>query len=293
MDEAGNNDTAINNTSQASAQQYVEITAGELLKAMRERAGLELETIATALKVSPQKLQALEANDFTVMPAACFTRGLAASVCRHLGQDPAPVLEKIPDDKPASHTGTEANTPAKHIETVISTGVRRKFTARPMLVIAGIVLLLVAAAIFTVPSLTSRFNNMRREKAEPASTPSVSTQSIPAEPETAASPPAQAAASVAASQPLAAASAPQSGASENILQITATGNTWAKVSSSSGKTLYRRNLAAGQTHNVPITKYPVYVEVGKTENTQITDRGTPLDLSSLASQGHARFELTP
>ena len=289
MDEAGNNDTAINNTSQASAQQHVEITAGELLKAMRERAGVELETIATALKVSTQKLQALEANDFTVMPAACFTRGLAASVCRHLGQDPAPVLEKIPDDKPASHTTTEANTSPKHVETVISTGVRRKFTARSMLVIAGIVLLLVAVAIFTVPSLTSRFNNIGREKAEPASTPSVSTQSIPAEPETAASTPAQAA----ASQPLAAASTPQSGASENVLQITATGNTWAKVSSSSGKTLYRRNLVAGQTHNVPITKYPVYVEVGKTENTQITDRGTPLNLSSLASQGHARFELTP
>ena len=42
MDEAGNNDTAINNTSQASAQQHVEITAGELLKAMLENRPLTL-----------------------------------------------------------------------------------------------------------------------------------------------------------------------------------------------------------------------------------------------------------
>ena len=77
------------------------------------------------------------------------------------------------------------------------------------------------------------------------------------------------------------------------LQITATGQTWVKVSSSSGKTLYRRNLVAGQTHSIKINNYPVSVEVGQTENTQITDRGTPFDLSALASQGQARFELAP
>ena len=83
-------------TTSAEAAPQAEITAGELLKAMRERAGVQLETIAATLKVSTQKLKALEANDFSSMPAVYFTRALAASVCRQLGQDPAPVLEKIP-----------------------------------------------------------------------------------------------------------------------------------------------------------------------------------------------------
>ena len=69
-------------TTSAEAAPQAEITAGELLKAMRERAGVQLETIAATLKVSTQKLKALEANDFSSMPAVYFTRALAASVCR-------------------------------------------------------------------------------------------------------------------------------------------------------------------------------------------------------------------
>ena len=119
-------------TTSAEAAPQAEITAGELLKAMRERAGVQLETIAATLKVSTQKLKALEANDFSSMPAVYFTRALAASVCRQLGQDPAPVLEKIPDDKPsakASGSSNNADQPApptvRRIESVMtSTGMR-------------------------------------------------------------------------------------------------------------------------------------------------------------------------
>ena len=300
-------------TTSAEAAPQAEITAGELLKAMRERAGVQLETIAATLKVSTQKLKALEANDFSSMPAVYFTRALAASVCRQLGQDPAPVLEKIPDDKPsakASGSSNNADQPApptvRRIESVMtSTGMRSNTSAKARWLLAAIALMLAAAAaLFFIPSLSARLNAAVRGQ-EPQANSITSDAPVPEQPEGAdasgssAAPiaPATLASEVAASSqaavPSSAASATTEAPLNNTLQITATGQTWVKVSSSSGKTLYRRNLVAGQTHSIKINNYPVSVEVGQTENTQITDRGTPFDLSALASQGQARFELAP
>ena len=300
-------------TTSAEAAPQAEITAGELLKAMRERAGVQLETIAATLKVSTQKLKALEANDFSSMPAAYFTRALAASVCRQLGQDPAPVLEKIPDDKPsakASGSSNNADQPApptvRRIESVMtSTGMRSNTSAKARWLLAAIALMLAAAAaLFFIPSLSARLNAAVRGQ-EPQANSITSDAPVSEQPEGAdasgssAAPiaPATRASEVAASSqaavPSSAASATTEAPLNNTLQITATGQTWVKVSSSSGKTLYRRNLVAGQTHSIKINNYPVSVEVGQTENTQITDRGTPFDLSALASQGQARFELAP
>ena len=300
-------------TTSAEAAPQAEITAGELLKAMRERAGVQLETIAATLKVSTQKLKALEANDFSSMPAVYFTRALAASVCRQLGQDPAPVLEKIPDDKPsakASGSSNNADQPApptvRRIESVMtSTGMRSNTSAKARWLLAAIALMLAAAAaLFFIPSLSARLNAAVRGQ-EPQANSITSDAPVSEQPEGAdasgssAAPiaPATLASEVAASSqaavPSSAASATTEAPLNNTLQITATGQTWVKVSSSSGKTLYRRNLVAGQTHSIKINNYPVSVEVGQTENTQITDRGTPFDLSALASQGQARFELAP
>ena len=300
-------------TTSAEAAPQAEITAGELLKAMRERAGVQLETIAATLKVSTQKLKALEANDFSSMPAVYFTRALAASVCRQLGQDPAPVLEKIPDDKPsakASGSSNNADQPApptvRRIESVMtSTGMRSITSAKARWLLAAIALMLAAAAaLFFIPSLSARLNAAVRGQ-EPQANSITSDAPVSEQPEGAdasgssAAPiaPATLASEVAASSqaavPSSAASATTEAPLNNTLQITATGQTWVKVSSSSGKTLYRRNLVAGQTHSIKINNYPVSVEVGQTENTQITDRGTPFDLSALASQGQARFELAP
>ena len=279
-----------------------------MLKARRERAGVQLETIAATLKVSTQKLKALEANDFSSMPAVYFTRALAASVCRQLGQDPAPVLEKIPDDKPsAKASGSSNNTdqPApptvRRIESVMtSTGMRSNTSAKARWLLAAIALMLAAAAaLFFIPSLSARLNAAVRGQ-EPQANSITSDAPVSEQPEgadasgsSAAPLASEVAASSQAAVPSSAASATTEAPLNNTLQITATGQTWVKVSSSSGKTLYRRNLVAGQTHSIKINNYPVSVEVGQTENTQITDRGTPFDLSALASQGQARFELAP
>ena len=71
-------------------------TAGEMLRDAREAAGLHVAALAVALKVPVRKLEALEAGQFDLLPDAVFVRALAASVCRTLKIDPAPVLAKLP-----------------------------------------------------------------------------------------------------------------------------------------------------------------------------------------------------
>ena len=56
---------------------------------------LQVETLAVALKVPVRKLEALEADQFDKLPDAVFVRALAASICRNLRVDPAPILERL------------------------------------------------------------------------------------------------------------------------------------------------------------------------------------------------------
>lgn len=72
------------------------VTAGGLLRQYRETQGLGLEVLAQVLRVSPAKLEALEANRWDDLPDAMFARALALAVCRQLKMDAAPVLLLLP-----------------------------------------------------------------------------------------------------------------------------------------------------------------------------------------------------
>lgn len=70
--------------------------AGQLIRQARESQGVAIDTLAAIIKVPVAKLQALEADDRTVLPDANFNRALAMTVCRALKVDPAPILSQMP-----------------------------------------------------------------------------------------------------------------------------------------------------------------------------------------------------
>jgi cytoskeleton protein RodZ len=76
-------------------------SAGRLLREARERQGLHIAVLAASIKVTPKKLELLEADRFDALPDATFTRALAQTVCRALKIDPAAVLVLLPP--PAGH----------------------------------------------------------------------------------------------------------------------------------------------------------------------------------------------
>ena len=82
-------DTTISPPSQA--------TAGVLLRQYREAHGFQVDTLAQALRVSPAKLEALEADRLGDLPDAMFARALTLAVCRQLKTDAAPVLALLPE----------------------------------------------------------------------------------------------------------------------------------------------------------------------------------------------------
>ena len=57
------------------------MTAGGLLKEARQAAGMHIAALAVALKVPVSKLEALEADNYAVLPDTVFVRALASSVC--------------------------------------------------------------------------------------------------------------------------------------------------------------------------------------------------------------------
>jgi len=71
-------------------------TPGQLLRQAREAAGLDLDTLASNVRVAPRKLQLLEDDRPQDLPDPAFARALALTVCRALHIDPAPVLAGLP-----------------------------------------------------------------------------------------------------------------------------------------------------------------------------------------------------
>jgi cytoskeleton protein RodZ len=68
---------------------------GQELAAARESRGLALADVAQQLKFSPRQLEALEQENFEVLPGATFARGMVRSYARLLKLDPEPLVQRI------------------------------------------------------------------------------------------------------------------------------------------------------------------------------------------------------
>jgi flagellar biosynthesis protein FlhG len=64
---------------------------GRLLRKVRESRGVEIEEIANRTKISSAHLRAIEAEDFSSLPAPVYTRGFVQQVARYLQLDPTQV----------------------------------------------------------------------------------------------------------------------------------------------------------------------------------------------------------
>lgn len=89
-------DTSGQNPQRATSAGAAGHTAGSLLRQYREEREVELSQLAAVLKVRPEKLHALESDQYDQLPGLVFCRSLAMSVCRLLNADAAPVLALLP-----------------------------------------------------------------------------------------------------------------------------------------------------------------------------------------------------
>lgn len=284
-------------------------------------AGLHIAALAVALKVPVAKLEALEADNFAVLPDTVFVRALASSVCRTLKIDAAPILALLPQSKSPRLVAGNAgiNAPVKGSSSSAGNGSfapassgGKKSWAITVVVLA---LLAGALAIMFVPADRNPFGSSAGDEA-PASPPvaaqepqppvaaasaSTSTSSVAvspapvaaAVPAPAAAPPVAVAASAAAPAVAAAASTPEAAAAvsaSSVLTLSARGASWVQVRDASGTIALQKNLAVGESVAVSGT-LPLSVVIGRADVTDVFVRGKPFALTTVSRENVARFEV--
>lgn len=300
--------------SESVAQQGVEVaengpTAGMLLAQLRESMGVHIDALAGALKVPVGRLEALEADEYDSFPDAVFMRALAASVCRTLRADPAPILALLPHGAPIqlrAGDGINATFKDQGRRVARSSGAS---IDRPKSRLIGIAVAVLLAGALAVAFLPQGLFGGAEEQAgsdvpaapalaaaqEPApSALQASLDQLLTVPQTVPAAPAADAASaavaptVAASEPAAAASA--SAAADGVLVIRARAPSWIQVRGASGAVVLEKTLTAGESVSPP-GNAPWAVVIGRADATEVIVRGKPMDMSAVARSNVARFEV--
>ena len=268
------------------------ITAGSLLRAAREREGLHIAALAVFMKVPLRKLEALEADRLDLLPDAVFVRALAASVCRSLKIDAAPVLELLPTGAPprldADHRGI--NTPFDVPGQATDVSFLRRLFAPPGLMVLA---LIVAAAIvyfYPAASKDSKVSDTLQAVVKAVTPEAIESPVVPVQS-------ASSSVSVVAMTPMipdikVAEAAISAGNThqDNLLQFKANGTAWVQVTDAKGVQLLSRTLLTGDVVGVN-GALPITVVVGRADLIRVELRGKPYDLGAIAQNNVARFEV--
>ncbi len=284
-------------------------TAGALLRAAREMAGLHVAALAVSMKVPVKKLEALEADRFDLLPDAVFVRALASSVCRTLKVDPAPVLAKLPHQHVPRLGASEGDINAPFHAAGEGRALSVPAVLRQPAVLVVAFLLVAALGVLFFPELqvemaTSDEVSLASEVApvlpnspnivpdpapSPAAEPLAPTSVLMA---SAPLVPAPTVGGDVAAVPVAnVASAPVSVpvvGQQVVFRVK--GPSWVEVTDAKGQVLMRRNLVQGDDVGVS-GALPLSVVVGRADVTDVEVRGKPFNLALIAKDNVARFEV--
>lgn len=298
----------------AADEPVTQASAGALLRAARETAGLHVAALAVSMKVPVKKLEALEADRFDLLPDAVFVRALASSVCRNLKIDPAPILSRLPHQHVprlgASEGGINAPFHAAGENRPLSVPAALK---QPVVLV--VLLLLVAAlvvvffpewqteappeevaapseSVLIVPSAQNAVPEVpapsvvAAEPVVPAVLPAASASLAPLAPA-----PVAIAAAVAVPEVMKPASAPSLAplAGQHVV-FRVKGPSWVEVTDAKGVVLMRRNLVQGDAAGIS-GALPLSVVVGRADVTEVDVKGKPFNLAAFAKDNVARFEV--
>lgn len=279
-------------------------TAGALIRAERERRGVRIENLAATLKVSPGKLEALEADRHDELPGPAFTRALALSVCRVMGVEAAPVLALMPRAEGApdrlEHVTTGLRTPfAGRPGQGLAAGMAPFWRAPSSMALAALVLSVLVVGLLwwswsvppsapEVPDGAASAPAVSGAVAVPAPAPAMAASADSA---SAVAPAAEAAslpASASASAGATPSSEPVADPSASTIQVTAA--TWVELRDGGGRLLWARTLAPGETAALA-GPAPLRLVVGNASAARVVFAGRRVDLGPWTRDNVARLDL--
>ncbi|MDO8450089.1 MAG: DUF4115 domain-containing protein [Rhodoferax sp.] len=304
----------------ASAQDSMaQISGGAMLRKAREAAGLHIAALAVALKVPVKKLEALETDRFDLLPDIVFVRALASSVCRTLKIDPEPILARLPHTT-ATHLKTDAsgiNVPFRASSDASGLTFWDQLSKPVVLAVLALLLGVLVLVFFPFAQRIEIASGQRSEVAPVGvsqSAPAPQATDSPAPVEVAvpvqspsltasdsvaslATEPASASAATATASPMQGAAATAlpvtvvgSGATSGLVVFKARGASWVEVVDASGVVQLRKTMADGDVIGAS-GAVPLSVVVGRADTTVVEVRGKPFDLTRVARDNVARFEV--
>jgi cytoskeleton protein RodZ len=284
-------------------------TAGGLLRQARQAQGLHIAALAAAIKVTPRKLELLEADRLDELPDATFTRALAQTVCRTLKIDAAPVLALLPPPKGhrLEQVSEGLNAPFREHSGRLDASDWVAMLMRPA-VWSPVLVLLAAGALYVAPA--GLFHLPPWAAGSPAAVEVAGSSPAVAAPMAAQSTVAPIAVVVAAVAPEAAASAmvetvfsaPQEAAATasspgptappvaGLLQVRTTAESWIEVLDGRWQPLMSRMVQPGEAVGLDGAR-PFRLKIGNAAVTQVVFRGQPVELAAYTRDNVAKLEL--
>jgi cytoskeleton protein RodZ len=282
-------------------------SAGALLRAAREAAGLTQDSVAQQLKLAPRQVRAIEEDDYARLPGRTFVRGFVRNYARLLRVDADAVVAALPGQESGSPLDRPTLTPtARPMAELRDESERRNTWSRWLIPLALLAIVAVAAVYeFTRPALSGR-----RAAADAASAPAPTSPSAtqatalpnPLEPPVSGTaPPAvksnadpalatQAAAVPASAAASSAASAAATAASDATLLLTFNAASWVEVKDGNGVVIYLQTGTAGTSQMLAGTP-PLDVAIGNAAGVGVTFRGQPVDVAPHTRANIARLLL--
>ena len=288
-----------------------EPTAGMLLRKAREATGLHIAALAVAMKVPVKKLEALEADRLGDLPDAVFVRALAASMCRALKIDPAPVLSKLPQsvmpklDRDERGINMPFQTPGMHYGNSVLALVSRPAAWWVIGLLLAALVVLYFPEVHTQSSKAAETATAAASDGASASNPATPgpTSSAPVATQSDAAVAPASAPTITALTPVKASSevavvavapgavmAPVASAPVDLLVFKAKSMAWVRVSDAKGAVQFEKTLAAGETASASGVP-PLAVVVGNVSATELLVRGQVFNLEEVAKNNVARFEV--
>lgn len=307
-----------------SANGRSSVTAGMMIRTAREAAGLHVAALAVSMKIPVKKLEALEADRLDLLHDAVFVRALAASVCRTLKIDPAPVLSKLPTNTAPRLNVDERGINAPFHASGNTTGMSIPVSLSKPTVVVVLALLLGGLAVVYFPDIKmsdwgadsttqqaktieaqSQPQPVPPEIVEPPVIPSAGLPSPPTSPSSSGEFSGGAPNPIAnSSVPLASASRPAAAsfaepkrapvdvvaATSGLLVFKARGPVWVKVVDAKGIVQLSKTLVAGEIVGASGAT-PLSVVIGRVDVTDVEVRGTAFSLTGVSKDNVARFEV--
>lgn len=220
-------------------------TAGTRLQRAREAAGMDRAQLAAVTRIPERHLAAIEAGDFSSLPARAYAVGFSRSYAKAVNLDPEEIVSAVRTELAEQ----EPMEPRRTIQT-FEPGDPARIPGVNLvwLAAAGIIAVLLAVFLFARPMIA----------------PGMSLPSILPE-ETPAAAPAQVAAAPVAPAP-----------AGPVVFTALEQRVWVKFTDAAGNQLFQKELAQGETWTVPADQADVRIATARPDALSITIGGQPV-----------------